>query len=227
MMATMDPVRQGKADTVRDRILDVAERLFASQSFAAVSVRDITAEADVNLAAVNYYFGSKAGLLKAVFLRRASALNRERLADLQNVLNAHGAGPLPLDAVLRALVGPPVRWQFDPDRGLGVFIQFLARCQMEDEPELSALFYEDVEHLRRFIPALARALPGIPEDEICWGLHFALGAMHHTFTHLRRLESISRGRCHIHNCDEVIDRMVEFATGGFKAIRARVSASQG
>ncbi|RMF12214.1 MAG: TetR/AcrR family transcriptional regulator [Alphaproteobacteria bacterium] len=224
-MNSAEGAQRRKAEEARDRILNVAERLFASRGFAGVSVRDITAEADVNLAAVNYYFGSKAGLLKAVFLRRATALNRERMAELQAVVDAHPSGALPLPAVLRALLGPPVRWQFDPDRGLGVFIQFLARCQMEEEPELRALFYEDVEHLRRFIPALKRALPEMPEDEICWGLHFALGAMHHTFTHLPRLGPISQGRCHIGNRDEVIERMVEFATGGFEAARARITAS--
>src|SRR5690606_12315296 len=113
------------------------------------------------------YFGSKAGLLKAVFLRRATDLNRERLGLLHDLSARHDPdGPLPLDGVLRALLAPPVRWLFEPERGLAVFIQFLARCQMEDEPELKALFYQDVDHLRRFIPALRRALPGIADDDL-------------------------------------------------------------
>lgn len=216
-MNDLETNRHRKGHDVRSRILDVAERMFASQSFASVSVRDITAAADVNLAAVNYYFGSKAGLLKAVFLRRASALNRERLSDLQAVVERYKDSPLPLYAVLRALLGPPVRWLFDPDRGLAVFIQFLARCQMEEEPELRALFYEDVEHLRRFLPALGRACPDLSQQDVAWCLHFALGTMHYTFTHLPRLTSISGGACNVDDCEQVIDRMVRFTAGGFEA----------
>lgn len=211
-----------RREQVRDRILDVAERMFASQSFAAVSVRHITAEAGVNLAAINYYFGSKAGLLKAVFLRRATDLNRERLGQLQAVLTAHPSGPVPLEGVIRALVEPPIRWMFDPSRGHAVFIQFLARCQMEDEPELKALFYEDVEHLRRFLPGLQRALPTLPETELYWCLHFTLGAMHYTFTHLERLRFISNGICDIQQPDEVVARLVEFCAAGMAARVGRI-----
>jgi len=210
-----------KGADIRDRILDVAEEMFASRSFASVSVRDITGKADVNLAAVNYYFGSKAALLKAVFLRRASQLNAERRDLLKQVLAASGDSPPPLDAILRALLEPPVRWMFDPDRGLNVFVQFLARCQMEEEPELRSLFNQDVDHLRRFISPLMQAVPDLPEEDICWCMHFALGTMHQTFTHLDRLQSISSKLCDISDADLVVDRMIEFACGGFEAARRR------
>ncbi len=224
-MSEVEEAPQLRRDQVRERILDAAERMFASQSFAAVSIRNVTAEAGVNLAAVNYYFGSKAGLLKAVFLRRATDLNRERLGMLQALIARHGPeGPLPLEGVLEALLAPPVRWLFQPERGLAVFIQFLARCQMEDEPELKALFYQDVEHLRRFIPALKRALPDAPEPELYWAMHFALGTMHYTFTHLQRLNTISRGACDISRADEVISRMIAFAKAGFLAAGRGTSA---
>jgi AcrR family transcriptional regulator len=195
--------------------------MFAKRSFASVSVRDITGEADVNLAAVNYYFGSKAALLKAVFLRRASQLNRERHDLLSQVLAATEGKSPSLDAVLRALLEPPVRWMFDPDRGLNVFVQFLARCQMEEEPELRVLFNEDVDHLRRFIPPLKQAVPDLSDEDICWCLHFALGAMLQTFTHLDRLKSISSNLCDVSDADLVVDRMIEFARGGFEAAQAR------
>ncbi len=213
-----DSTSAPRRDAVRDRILDVAERMFAHQSFASVSIRTVTAEAGVNLAAVNYYFGSKAGLLKAVFLRRAIVLNRERLGLLQAVMAQHGPDDrLPLEAVLRALLVPPIRWLFDPDQGLGVFIHFIARCQVEEEPELKALFYQDVEHLRRFVPALSRALPQLSEAEVHWRLHFALGAMHYTFSHLERLGSISKGICNIGDEQAVVDHMISFCKAGFEA----------
>ena len=59
-------------------VFNAAERLFALHGFQNVSVRDITAEAGVNLASVNYHFGSKDALLFEIFRRRTSELNRER-----------------------------------------------------------------------------------------------------------------------------------------------------
>ena len=62
-----------------DRILTAAARLFAARGMAGVGLREITAEAGVNLAAVNYHFGSKEKLLEALFLRRARPITEERL----------------------------------------------------------------------------------------------------------------------------------------------------
>jgi len=66
----------------KDRILDVAERLFAEHGFANTSLRSITAEAGANLAAVNYHFQSKDALIQAVFARRLGPLNQARLEML-------------------------------------------------------------------------------------------------------------------------------------------------
>ncbi|MDY3198352.1 MAG: TetR family transcriptional regulator, partial [Pseudomonadaceae bacterium] len=57
-----------QSETV-ERILDAAEQLFAEKGFAETSLRLITSKAGVNLAAVNYHFGSKKSLIQAVFTR--------------------------------------------------------------------------------------------------------------------------------------------------------------
>ena len=67
------------ATDTKDRILDAAERLFADKGYSATSLRDITQEAEVNLAAVNYHFGSKEALLTALLERRLDPVNRKRL----------------------------------------------------------------------------------------------------------------------------------------------------
>src|SRR5213595_1121734 len=66
----------------KDRILDAAESLFMEHGFEATSLRSITAAADVNLAAVNYHFGSKEELFQAVLTRRLDPMNQERLSLL-------------------------------------------------------------------------------------------------------------------------------------------------
>ena len=90
------------------QVFCAAERLFALHGFQNVSVRDITAEAGVNLASVNYHFGSKDALLLAIFRRRTSELNRERARMLHAAHDSHAGRP-PVREILKALFAPPVR----------------------------------------------------------------------------------------------------------------------
>ena len=128
----------------KEIILDTAERLFAERSFSSVSLREITAEAGVNLAAVNYHFGSKDALLLAVFRRRAVDLNRERLNLLREAEARAGDGPAPLYDILHALVCPPIRWTQQPGSGQSVFIQFMGRVRTDGTPEMRNLMDREV-----------------------------------------------------------------------------------
>jgi AcrR family transcriptional regulator len=62
MSATHNPSPIEQGAQTRQRLLDVAETLFAEHGFAATSVRDITSAAACNLAAVNYHFRDKQNL---------------------------------------------------------------------------------------------------------------------------------------------------------------------
>src|SRR6516165_8302775 len=92
--------------TTKDRILDAAERLFARDGIEATSLRAITAEAGVNLAAVNYHFQSKDALLDAIIARRIAPLNQRRLEMLDRIEAEFPSGPLPLERVLDAFFRP-------------------------------------------------------------------------------------------------------------------------
>lgn len=85
----------------RERLLDAAERLFAERGFRATSVRDITAAAGCNVAAVNYHFGGKEPLYREVLQRRLRALREARIAGAERALHEAGdrAG---LETLLRA-----------------------------------------------------------------------------------------------------------------------------
>jgi AcrR family transcriptional regulator len=69
-------------DRTRTAILNAAEQLYAERGFSDVTLRDIVAAASVNLAAVNYHFGSKDELIAELFVTRSIATNRERLNEL-------------------------------------------------------------------------------------------------------------------------------------------------
>src|SRR3954467_15900151 len=105
-----DPPEDGATEAAtKAGVLAAAEALFAMQGFQTMSVRDITAAAGVNLASVNYHFGSKDALLFEIFRRRTTELNRERARMLHEANDRHGGKP-PVREILEALFAPPLRW---------------------------------------------------------------------------------------------------------------------
>ena len=199
----------------KKQILNAAEKLFAEHGIEAVSLRSIISEAGVNLAAIHYHFGSREGLVEAVFKRRVGPVNEERLVLLDE-LEARG-GPIEIEDVLRALFGPAIRLSQDARRGqtfLRICGRFFAEPGDSMRPMFESLFREVIE---RFTGAFHRALPHLTLTELFWRTHFAVGAMVHTMLDSRRLMQISGGLCDTGNTDEVIDRMVRFAAAGFKA----------
>src|SRR5437773_2528440 len=95
----------------RSRILDVAEELFGEQGFERVSIRAITKKARVNLAAINYHFGSKEDLIAAVFERRVLPVNKARLTALDAVQRSRGKNPK-LEEILEAFIRPTIECSF-------------------------------------------------------------------------------------------------------------------
>src|ERR1700716_954807 len=122
----MDPEREA---ATKAAVLGAAERLFALNGFQNVSVRDITAEAGVNLASVNYHFGTKDALLFEIFRRRTSELNRER-ARMLHEANARHDGKPTVREILRAYFEPALRWS-QPQSGREVSVQFIIRARSE------------------------------------------------------------------------------------------------
>lgn len=213
-MAAADDPSLAAPDS-RTRILDAAERLFAQSSYAAVSMREITAAAGVGLGAANYHFGSKEELFREVFLRRARDLNRERARLLRDAVARAGDGVVPLRDCLDALLRPPIVWSFEPG-GRALFVQFITRCQSDPASPLRELFLTDLGHLRRFVPVLHATLPELAPQDVFWRLHFTLGAMHATITDLPRLAALSEGACDTSQVETVLARLVDFAESGFR-----------
>jgi AcrR family transcriptional regulator len=214
--------RQKKAPAVarRDRILDAAERLFAQRGFHGVSIRDITGAAGVDVALANYHFGSKQGLLQAVFMRRAESLNAERLERLDSVLDeARAAKKTPtLESIIDAFTHPLL------DRsargGPGWKSYFALVAEVNNSPEwggvLMTRHFDPVVH--RFIDAIRLALPGRDDRDIYWAYHFLSGALTLTFAETGRIDKLSGGLCRSNDLDSVHRRLVPFCAAGFGAV---------
>lgn len=193
-----------------------AERLFAMNGFQSVSVRDITAEAGVNLASVNYHFGSKDALLFEIFRKRTSELNRERVRMLHEAHNRH-AGKPPVREILEALFAPPLRWS-DPANDRRISFQFIIRARSEGTAEMRDALQKDVSHLERFATALIAACPDLPRETVYWRLHFCLGMLHNNrFLEFDRLRHLSGGLTREADVQALLARMLDFAEAGFLA----------
>jgi AcrR family transcriptional regulator len=199
------------SDHTRSAILTAAERLYADRGFADVTLRDIVAAADVNLAAVNYHFGSKDELIAELFVTRSLALNRERLSELR-AAEERGDGRADISDVLRALVGPSLRGCLGPDRQRSAAARFMIRASIESVAPIRKIKNREIDHLRRFAAAMKRSLPGLDDADLYWGLHFALAMAHQTIRDSERLTKLSEGKCDLDDVDGVIERVVAVAS---------------
>lgn len=198
----------------RDRLLDVAERLFAGKGFEATSLRDITSAAKANLAAVNYHFRSKEALIRAVFDRRFGQLTRERLAQLDRVEE----GRLTTEGILRAFIAPTIALM----KRAPYFMELMGRIQVQPDAELHEYLFRHCEELsRRFERALRSALPHVPVTDLYWRMHFVMGALTSTWTCHRDLERLSGGRVSTKDEESITRRLIAFGAAGLRAPAAR------
>jgi AcrR family transcriptional regulator len=181
-----------RASITKERILDAAEALFMEHGFEATSMRAITASAAVNLAAVNYHFGSKEELFQSVLTRRLDPMNQQRV-ELLGRLEARAApAPLSCDRILLALFVPALRLARDPARGGKDFLRLLGRAYADPAPFIRQFLSDQyAEMIGRFKAAFARALPHLSRRELSWRLHFIMGALSYTLAGTDALKIIA------------------------------------
>lgn len=199
--------------STKERILSAAESLFAEHGFAGASLRQVTSRADVNLAAVNYHFGSKDNLVTEVLRRRMDEMSRARLARLQALQKQQGA--LQLEAVLRAFIEPALALSLDRDGG-NVFVRVLARAYAERNERLRRFLSDNYGHvLREFARALSECLPVLDRETFYWRLDFLAGALTYAmadFGLLRRGDGDEAA-----HCARAADELIAFAAAGLRA----------
>ena len=146
-----------------------------AQGYASTSLRQVITEAGVNLAAVHYHFGSKEELLDAVVMRKAGPVNEARLAALARVEQEAGEGPLDVEKVLDSFFAPTAEVAARNPQ----FVRLMGRIYGEGlMPQIVQKHFQPA--AGRFLVALGRALPELPEEELMWRVHFMVGAMAHT-----------------------------------------------
>ena len=205
----------GQGETVR-KILDAAESLFAEHGFAETSLRSITGKAQVNLAAVNYHFGSKKALIQAVFARyldpfvenlerSMDALDNEQVPEVENVLN------LLVDQIIT------VEPRYEND--LSTFMKLLGLAYSQNQGHLKHYLteaYGKVFH--RYFLLLKSACPNLPPADMFWRTYFILGSAVFTMSGVETLQAIARRDFAIDDSmTAILRRMVPFMAAGLRA----------
>lgn len=219
------------SNPTKERILSAAELLFAETGIATTSLRRITARARVNLAAVNYHFGSKDGLIDAVYERRLGPVTEEWLANITALEEAYGEDAAPVEKIVEAFVLPVARLASDEVRGGRIFMRLLAQGYSEARQYFEKLFSSQYQHvLDRYRQALRRDLPDVPGDTLCWRLQFLLGALTQGLSGGELLRLIE-GQADPEDTERAVRELIPFLVAGLRAAppdpSSKVSLSAG
>lgn len=208
----------GLALDTKERILDAAEKLFAAEGLSRTSLRAITLEAGVNVAAVHYHFGSKEVLLEAVLARRVAPMNSERVAELERIEAQARPAPPAIEAILTAFIAPAFRLQERLPSDGPTLTQLFGRLYAEPEEVVERLVREHFGDVaRRFIEALCRALPHLPQAEVWLRFQFAIGVLGHILCGHHRMDVIPGHPPQAEDEEQTVRHIVSFLAAGFRA----------
>lgn len=204
-------------DTV-ERILDAAETLFAEKGFAETSLRQITGKAQVNLAAVNYHFGSKKSLIQAVFARFLDPFCESLVSKLEQ-RQAAGMPPLTLEALLQLLVEQTLVLKPRSGQDLSIFMRLLGLAFTQSQGHLRRFLNERYGHIwRNYMGLLQQTGPQISPVELFWRVHFMIGTVAFSMSGIKALRAISESDFATRvSTEQVMRLMLPFLAAGMQA----------
>ncbi|MBB6521730.1 TetR/AcrR family transcriptional regulator [Pseudoteredinibacter isoporae] len=179
-----------------ERILDAASVLFAERGYAETSLRTITTAAGVNLASVNYHFGSKKALIQAVFARILDPFCKQLASNLDRL---QGSDQVEVEAMFRCLfstlmetvAAKPGLNQAEQVLELQRFMRLLGMAYTQSQGHLRRFIVSQYGDLyRRFLNLLRETLPGINPVDFYWQLYFLLGATVFTLSSIDSIQGI-------------------------------------
>lgn len=207
----------GREVQTRERLLDVAERLFSDQGYGATSGRQITIEAEANIAAIHYHFGGKKELLHAVLVRRQGPITHARLERLE-ALQADPDCPPTVEEILAAFLEPALYRARHPDNPTARISKLVSRLLIEKPKDLDGIVtgpFEGV--LVRFLDAFEQVLPEIPRKELFVRLAMVVGVLIHIATGMQEAKILPGFDPPTDDDEAVLKPVIAFLAAGFRA----------
>lgn len=216
----MTKAPENSVDT-KTKIMDVAEKLFAEKGIDAISMRAIISEAQVNLAAIHYHFGSKDDLIKAVIHRFVDPVNKQRLRLLDELEG--GNAKLEIEPILRAFLSPVIGLASEYPERIKRTMRLVG--QLHSDPERFQRIVGDIfsEVVRRFSAALAQALPELPENELMWRFRFMLGSMFTIVTNSSIVNKVRQADGSQEEMETLVNYLAGFVAAGFRASVTKIN----
>ena len=204
----------GSSDTTENEFLDAAERQFAENGYAGAKIRAIAEEAEANLGALHYYWGSKESLFRAACSRRMEPVISERMRRFEELAGSEAS----IEDILRAQFEPAfLNNREDPARRAH-FCRIYARILTDPSPEVKTIMAEIFgDCTRRFVALLRAACGHLDDKEFYWRLHCVFGVFQHAATYTADIGTLSEGRFDMTDIDAGIDQIIHFVAAGLKA----------
>lgn len=207
-----------QSETV-DRILDAAEELFAERGFSETSLRMITGHARVNLAAVNYHFGSKKALIQAVFARFLTPFSLALEAAMDQ-LEAKAAPNHPaLESLLKVLTHTAIAMPRQNERSIAIYMRLQGLAYTQSQGHLRKFLEQEYSRtFGRFMGLLKEATPQLSAVDRYWRIQFMLGATAFTMSSSEALSDILKNKLGVETqVEEIVARLVPFLSSGMQA----------
>ncbi len=216
-MSTPSKTESSVSEKTRIRILRAAEKIFARGGYRAMTLREVTNEANVNLAAVNYHFGSKTNLMRALIRERFEPINRTRLELLDARITEHAPKPVPLEAIYDALFRPLFTGIESAPVNDTTLVQIIGRALTEPADFMRSLHKEFFAELSmRFMAEIKRSCPDLSESQLQYRFFLSISTMIGTLIEQVRLENISGGKLDGTNLDRILQELTAYVVAGFR-----------
>lgn len=199
----------------KEQILAVAERLFAEQGFAGTSLRRVVREADVNLAAVHYHFGSKEGLFRAVVTHIAQPIVAAQLEQLSKCTKAND--PSEVESILEAFILPPLHVVLSTGEQCIYRARFMGRCRTEPDPLQLIAKQEFRVSEQAFLDVLQRSLPDQSRTELAWKLDLVVATLIRVATEAGKPGALLQGNTP-DDIQMTVSRLVHFLAAGIRTL---------
>ncbi len=205
------------SDKTKQKILGAAGKVFARGGYRAMTLRQVTHEAKVNLAAVNYHFGSKLNLVRALLRDRFEPINQQRHHLLDQQIEAHAPNPVPVPIIYDTLFRPlftGIGYASDKDTNL---IQIIGRALTESAEFMRGLhkeFFADLS--KRYMNEIQRSCPELTPEQIQYRFFLSVSTMIGIIIEQVRLETLSDGKLDGNNLDIILNELTTFVVAGFQ-----------
>ena len=202
--------------STRKRLINATARLFAQHGYNGLTMRSVALEANANLAAANYHFGSKDALVLEMLRERIQPINARRIELLDEAKARNGKTAPSAREIFQSLIFPigeeiarssKSRWSLAQlvARTFTEPVSFIERMHQRFFSQIAKLYHQE----------LSLAYPHAPPKEIHWHLHLAVSSMLGALAQHRRLGDFTEGECNEEEVNEMIDRLIRFVTHGF------------